>query len=107
MVKKVLSAVKWVFIKLVSAFCYGFCYWINPTIFTCAFFGSIIWKKETEEIIKRVKDAWQARPRSFYCLTAAATFICKPVAIVTGTIYLACNLGLSMAYTPAPNAACL
>lgn len=74
-----------------------FHYWVNPTVATIAFFATIIWAKEAEELAARVSSAWQAQPWSFAALSFAAAALSLPVALVTGTVFWACSMGLTLA----------
>lgn len=77
-----------------------FHYWMNPTIATIAFFATIIWAREAEELAIRVSNAWQAQPWAFTCLSIAAAALSMPVALVTGTVFWTCSMGLTMGRRP-------
>lgn len=72
-------------------------YWINPSLFAVSFLTAVIWHKQADEAIQKIKKVWQSQPWTSAMLFGFASFLSLPVTLGAGSILMGAHLGSSLA----------
>lgn len=72
-------------------------YWINPSLFAVSFLASVVWHKQADEAIEKIKKVWQSQPWTSALLFSFASFLSLPVTLGAGSLLMGAHLGSSLA----------